>query len=156
MKIDNLDHRLNLDGPEKKKISFRKKERMVKPDSVEISNKAKTPQDQKGKIGKATKSEGMGANYSVYAKKIEQIKINLSSGLYKKQEYKEKTIDKLIGSEEFKGVVYNIDSLKQTNFTKNKTEKIKQIKYKLATGFYNKSEVLERIAEKLIKEFDFE
>ena len=59
-----------------------------------------------------------------------------------------------MNSQELKDAVYNLGSLKSADSIKS--EKIEEIKYKLATGFYNKSEVLEKIAERLIKEFGFE
>lgn len=145
MKIDNVDQNLNTNGPEKKKISFRRKEVRAQTDAVELSDKAKS-----------LHSQNADSNYSTYAKKIEDAKTNLNSGLYEKQEYKEKTADKLLESKEFKDIAYNPDSLKSTASDKSSTEKIQKIKDKLAKGFYNKAEVLEKIADKLLKEFELE
>jgi anti-sigma28 factor (negative regulator of flagellin synthesis) len=156
MKVDNLDYSLNLNGPEKKKISFHKKELSTKPDSVEISDKAKTLQDKNGKAVKFTEVLGAGLNYSIKDKKVEQAKANLDSGLYEKQEYKEKTADKLISSSELKDIAYNLDSLKEANQNKEKSTKIEEIRQKIASGFYNRAEVLDEIAKKLTKEFGFE
>lgn len=156
MKINNLDNSLNLGGSERKRVSFRKKELTTGPDSIEISDKAKILQGKNGKTVKFTEVQGAGLNYSIKDKKIEQVKTNLSSGLYEKQEYKEKTADKLISSAELKDISYNLDSLKETNQAKEKSVKIEKIRQKIANGFYNRAEVLDEIAEKLIKEFGFE
>ncbi|MCJ7508981.1 MAG: hypothetical protein MUO85_09695 [candidate division Zixibacteria bacterium] len=156
MKINNLDSSLNLGGPERRKVSFRKKGLTTGPDSIEISDKAKTLQDKNGKAVKFTEVQGAGLNYSIKDKKVEQAKANLDSGLYEKQEYKEKTADKLISSSELKDMVYNLDSLKEANQSKEKSTKIEEIRQKIASGFYNRAEVLDEIAKKLTKEFGFE
>jgi anti-sigma28 factor (negative regulator of flagellin synthesis) len=156
MKINNLDNSLNLGGSERKKVSFRKKDPTTEPDSIEISDKAKTLQGQSGKTVKFTEVQGVGLSYSIKDKKIEQAKDNLSSGLYEKQEYKEKTADKLINSTELKDIAYDLNSLKEANQSKEKSAKIEEIRQKIASGFYNRAEVLDEIAKKLIKEFGFE
>jgi len=145
MKIDNLDRSLNADGPEKKKVSFRRKQMESQPDAIEISDTARSLQGQNAESG-----------CSVYAKKIEEAKINLSLGLYEKQEYKQKTADKLLSSKELKDIVYNPDSLKNTASNKSASDKIQKIRDKLAKGFYNRAEVLGDIAEKLLKEFELQ
>ncbi|HEX9916703.1 MAG TPA: hypothetical protein VGB16_03110 [candidate division Zixibacteria bacterium] len=156
MKINNLDNSLNLGGSERKKVSFRKKDPTTEPDSIEISDKAKTLQDQSGKTVKFTEVQGGGLSYLLKDKKIEQAKANLSSGLYEKQEYKEETADKLINSTELKDITYDLNSLKEANQSKEKSAKIEEIRQKIASGFYNRAEVLDEIAKKLTKEFGFE
>ncbi len=145
MKIDSFNHSSDLSGPEKRKINLLKKQEVAKKDILEISNQAKHLKEPKLK-----------SDQTVREKDVNQIRANLNLGLYEKHEYKEITANKLVHSQELKDIVYDLESLKETDLTEDRVEKIGQIKHKLATGFYDRADVLQKIAEKLIKEFGFE
>ena len=109
----------------------------------------------------------MNAFYPIRKEKIQEVKNKISRKLYDTKELKEKTVNKLVQSEDLRNGVYDFNLSKRqkakphldsgpTGKRTPKTnlcvreEKIKKAKEKSQRGYYNNPEVFSRVAQRLI------
>ena len=112
----------------------------------------------------------MDAFYPIRKEKIQEVKNKISRKLYDTKELKEKTVNKLVQSEDLRNGVYDFSLSKRqkgkphldsgpTEKITPKTnlcvreEKIKEAKEKSQRGYYNNPEVFSRVAQRLIDLF---
>lgn len=99
--------------------------------------------------------------------RIQEVKNNISRKLYETKELQEKTVSKLVQSEDLRNVVFDFSLAKTqksrphsdiSSFGKPtpkanlpiRKEKIKEAKEKNKRGYYNNQEVFSKVAQRLI------
>jgi hypothetical protein len=102
--------------------------------------------------------------------KVQEAKHKIFRNLYETKELKERTVNKLVQSEDLRSVVYDF-SLAKTHKTKlssyanstgkgtskanlpTREEKIKEAKEKSRKGYYNSQEVFSKVAQRIMELF---
>lgn len=110
----------------------------------------------------------MDASCFIRKEKVQEAKHKILHKLYDTKELKEKTVNKLVQSEDLRNVVHNL-SLAKTQKTKpqsaagligklalktnscTREEKIKEAKERKERGYYDNQEVFAKVAQKLME-----
>jgi hypothetical protein len=110
----------------------------------------------------------MDASCYIRKNRVQVAKYKILHKLYDTKELKEKTVNKLVQSDDFRNVVHNLSLAKMqtakpqsdadlTDKPALKTdlcvreEKIKEAKEKTKRGYYNNQEIFSKVAQKLIE-----
>lgn len=110
----------------------------------------------------------MDASRYIRENKVQAAKYKILHKLYDTKELKEKTVNKLVQSEDLRNVVHNL-SLAKTQKAKSQSaasltgkpalktdlcvreEKIKEAKERIKRGYYNNQEIFSKVAQKLVE-----